>query len=243
MTYSILIVDDDADLARTIQLSLRAYPELSASSVLSGVDALRQVRRSRPDLIVLDIIMPGMDGYQVCSALRADPLYQDLPIVFLTAKSELSDRLEGFRRGADDYISKPFHIEELAMRIKAVLRRVEQQGNQESPQLVRVGDLELDCKSFTVRVGEGEKVLLTPVEFDLLHHLMTNAGTVFSCERLLQEVWGYPYDTGSPDLVRMHIRNLRQKIEEDPSHPKIVRTVPRYGYTIDAQPTEHLARN
>lgn len=233
MAYSILIVDDDADLARTIQLTLRSYPEFTTSAVLNGVDALRQVHRSKPDLIVLDIVMPGVDGYQVCSALRGDPLYEDLPIIFLTAKSDLSDRLEGLRRGADDYITKPFHTEELALRIKAVLRRVERQGDEE--EVIRVGAVCLNAKTFQVRVGDGPEVLLTPVEFDLMRHLMTNAGTVFSCERLLQEVWGYPYDSGSPDLVRMHIRNLRQKLEPDPSHPAIIRTVPRYGYTIEAK--------
>jgi len=235
VVYSILIVDDDADLARTIQLSLRAYPDLSTSAVLNGVDALRQIRRCKPDLVVLDIIMPGLDGYQVCSALRADPLYEDLPIIFLTAKSDLGDRLEGLRRGADDYISKPFHTEELALRIRAVLRRAQHQAQTaEDENVIRVGDTVLNAKTFKVRVGDGPEVLLTPVEFDLMRHLMTNAGTIFSCERLLQEVWGYPHDSGSPDLVRMHVRNLRQKIEADPSHPQIIRTVPRFGYTIDA---------
>ena len=236
MEYSVLVVDDDVDVARTIELALRRYDEFQVRLALSGAEALQAIRRSPPDIVVLDIIMPGMDGYEVCSQLRADPLHRDLPILFLSARGQVEDRIEGLGLGADDYLAKPFHIQELVLRIKAILRRVQRMRQHEeaaaAPTMIRVGGLTLDTKSFQVTVGGGEKVLLTPVEFDLLYHLMSNAGTVFSSIRLLQEVWNYPYDTGSPDLVRMHIRNLRQKIEPDPQRPTYLKTVPRHGYTI-----------
>ena len=236
MVYQILVVDDGVDVARTIELSLRRYNEFQVTLALSGSEALQVIRRSPPDLVVLDIIMPGMDGYEVCSQLRADPLHRDLPILFLSARGQVGDRIEGLRLGADDYLAKPFHIQELILRIRAVLRRAQRKRQYDevaaAPTIIRVGGLTLDTKSFQVTVPGGEKVLLTPVEFDLLYHLMSNAGTVFSSGRLLQEVWNYPYDTGSPDLVRMHIRNLRQKIEPDPQRPIYLKTVPRHGYTI-----------
>jgi len=236
MGYHILVVDDDIDVAHTIELSLRRYDEFQVTLALSGTEALQAVRRSPPDLVVLDIIMPGMDGHEVCRQLRADPLHRNLPILFLSAKSHVGDRIEGLSMGADDYLPKPFHVQELVLRIKAILRRVQRTRQRDevaaAPTIIRVGALTLDTKSFQVTVGGGRKVLLTPVEFDLLYHLMSNAGTVFSSTRLLQEVWNYPYDTGSPDLVRMHIRNLRQKIEPNPQKPMYLKTVPRHGYTI-----------
>jgi len=236
MTYHILVVDDDLDVARTIELSLRRHEEFQVTLALSGAEALQIIRRSTPDLVVLDIIMPGMDGHEVCAQLRSDPLHRDLPILFLSAKGQVGDRIDGLALGADDYLAKPFHIQELVLRIKAVLRRVQRRRRQEqetvAPTMIRVGGLTLDTRSFQVTVAGQQEVLLTPVEFDLLYHLMSNAGTVFSSSRLLQEVWNYPYDTGSPDLVRMHIRNLRQKIEPDPQRPTYLKTIPRHGYTI-----------
>jgi len=212
MTYQILVVDDDLDVARTIELSLRRHEEFQVTLALSGAEALQTIRRSPPDLVVLDIIMPGMDGHEVCSQLRTDPLHRDLPILFLSAKGQVGDRIEGLSLGADDYMAKPYHIEELVLRIKAILRRVQRKRQREedasASTMIQVGGLILDTKTFQATVENGRNVLLTPVEFDLLYHLMSNAGTVFSSSRLLQEVWNYPYDTGSPDLVRMHIRNL-----------------------------------
>lgn len=234
MPFHIVVVDDEVDVARTIELSLRRHTDFQVSLAFSGAEALQTIRRNRPDLVILDIIMLGMDGYEVCSQLRADPLCSDIPILFLSAKGEISDRLEGFRLGADDYLTKPFNVEELALRVKAVLRRTRTQKapRHEPPTILVVGDLALDIKKFQIAIGNSRRELLTPVEFDLLYHLMSNAGTVFSSERLLQEVWGYPYDAGSPDLVRMHVRNLRLKIEPNPQAPIYIRTVPRRGYTV-----------
>jgi DNA-binding response OmpR family regulator len=227
----ILVVDDDRDVAQSIELALRRR-DFRVTLAHSGVEALKTLRRHRPDLVILDVLMPGMSGYDVCRRLRADPNTAHLPIVFLTARGQEQDRIEGLRAGADDYLGKPFNLEELILRVKAVLRRVEGDAVETERAKLSVGDLHLDCQTFQVTTAEAEGILLTPTEFDLLYHLMSNAGQVFSSDRLLQEVWDFPYDTGSTDLVRAHIKNLREKVEPNPRAPKYVRTVPRHGYTI-----------
>jgi DNA-binding response OmpR family regulator len=229
----ILVVDDDRDVAQSIELSLRRRG-FRVTLAHSGVEALKTLRRYRPDLVILDILMPGMSGLEVCRHLRADPNTVELPVIFLTARGQEQDRIDGLRAGADDYLSKPFNLEELLLRVKAVLRRAQQDPVQERPAELVAGGLHLDCRTFEVTTEAKEGVLLTPTEFDLLYYLMSNAGQVFSSDRLLQEVWDFPYDTGSTDLVRAHIKNLREKIEENPRSPTYLRTIPRHGYTIDA---------
>lgn len=229
----ILVVDDDRDVAQSIELSLRRRG-FRVTLAHSGVEALKTLRRYRPDIVILDILMPGMSGLDVCRHLRTDPNTLDLPIIFLTARGQEQDRIEGLRAGADDYLSKPFNLEELILRVKAVLRRAKDTPVQEQPAELVAGDLRLDCRTFEVTTGDKDGILLTPTEFDLLYYLMSNAGQVFSSERLLQEVWDFPYDTGSTDLVRAHIKNLREKIEPNPRTPVYLRTIPRHGYTIDA---------
>jgi DNA-binding response OmpR family regulator len=181
-----LVVDDDEIVARTIERSLRAGG-FRVAVVHSGVEALRSARRQPPDLMVLDIIMPGLDGFEVCRQVRADPILKDLPILFLTAKAKEEDRI--------------------------------------------VGLYTLDTRSFEIEGPNGISIL-TPVQFDLLYHLMSHPGQVFSPERLLQEVWDYPHDTGSPDLVRVHIKNLRVKTESDPSNPLFIQTIKGHGYKV-----------
>jgi DNA-binding response OmpR family regulator len=229
----ILVVDDDRDVAQSIELSLRRRG-FRVTLAHSGVEALKTLRRYRPDIVILDILMPGMSGLEVCRYLRTDPNTSDLPIIFLTARGQEQDRIEGLRAGADDYLSKPFNLEELILRVKAVLRRAQTDPVQEQSAELVAGDLRLDCRTFEVTTADKDGILLTPTEFDLLYYLMSNAGQVFSSERLLQEVWDFPYDTGSTDLVRAHIKNLREKIESNPRAPVHLRTIPRHGYTIDA---------
>jgi DNA-binding response OmpR family regulator len=227
----ILVVDDDRDVAQSIELALRRR-DFRVTLAHSGVEALKTLRRYRPDLVILDVLMPGMSGFDVCRRLRADPNTVHLPIVFLTARGQEQDRIEGLRAGADDYLGKPFNLEELILRVNAVLRRVDQGPVQSRRTELAAGGLRLDCRTFEVTTAEKDGILLTPTEFDLLYHLMANAGQVFSSDRLLQEVWDFPYDTGSTDLVRAHIKNLRDKIEPDPHSPTYLRTVPRHGYTV-----------
>ncbi len=228
--HTILVVDDEEPVALSIELSLRRDYQVRVAN--SATDALKIIRRSAPDLIILDIIMPGMDGIQFCNELRKDPLFKSIPILFLTAKGRVEDKIAGLEAGADDYLTKPFDVRELQLRVKAILRRIaDTQTTESTPEELRVGDLVLNCQNYQISTGE-KTVLLTPVEFDLMYHLMSHPNQVFSGERLLRELWDYPSDTGSPDLVRMHIRNLRLKIEPDSRNPKYILTIPRHGYTI-----------
>lgn len=228
---TILVIDDDELVSRTLQRALKLY-DYQVMVANSGTEGLHIARRHRPDLLVLDVIMPGTDGYQVCRQVRGDPLLKDVPILFLTARSKDEDKIEGFRAGGDDYLAKPFNMQELQLRIRAILRRVGKDETEDpDTNLVAVGDVILDTRSFSVSTPAGTS-LLTNVQFDLLYHLMSNAGEVFTSQQLLQDVWDYPRDTGSPELVRAHIKNLRDKIEPRPRQPTYIRTIQGHGYTF-----------
>jgi DNA-binding response OmpR family regulator len=226
----IMVVDDDEIVARTIERTLRAGG-FHVVVVHSGVDALRAARRNPPDLMVLDVLMPGLDGYEVCRQVRSDPLLNNLPILFLTAKGKEEDRIVGLQAGADDYLGKPFNLDELYLRVRAILRRTQREEEVIPPAYLEAGEYSLDTRSYEIKGPQGTSGL-TPVQFDLLYHLMSHPNEVFSPERLLQEVWDYPHDTGSPDLVRVHIKNLRSKIEVNPTKPKFIRTIKGHGYTV-----------
>jgi len=237
---TILVIDDDELVSRTLQRALKIYG-YQVMVANSGTEGLQLARRHRPDLFILDIMMPGADGYQVCRQIRGDPLLKELPVLFLTAKVKDEDKIEGFRAGADDYLSKPFNMEELQLRVKAILRRVTTPSvKPEKPTEVIAGNVILDCRSFKVTTPQGTS-LLTNVQFDLIYHLMSNADQVFNSQQLLQDVWDYPRDTGSPELVRAHIKNLREKIEPIPNQPVYIRTIQGHGYTFSTasnQPPE-----
>jgi DNA-binding response OmpR family regulator len=227
---TILVIDDDELVSRTLQRALKLY-DYQVMVANSGTEGLHLARRHRPDLLVLDVIMPGTDGYQVCRQVRGDPMLKNVPILFLTAKSKDEDKIEGFRAGGDDYLAKPFNMQELQLRIKAILRRTNQSHANESNGQITIGEVILDTRTFKVTTPVGTK-LLTNVQFDLLYHLMSNAGEVFTSQQLLQDVWDYPRDTGSPELVRAHIKNLRDKIEPEPGQPAYIRTIQGHGYTF-----------
>jgi DNA-binding response OmpR family regulator len=260
---NILVIEDDWIVGRTISRTLQG-DEFKVTIANTGVEGLKTSRRYPPDLVILDVIMPGMDGFTVCKEIRADPLLADIPILFLTAKAKEEDRIEGFKAGADDYLAKPFNIDELILRVRAILRRTRAlkkqtmgepstktglseiiprvtamfQGKgtpdqeEEVSHRIVIREYILDTRSFELHTPHDGQVLLTPVQFDLLYHLMSHPGHVFSPTRLLEEVWDYPSDSGSPDLVRVHIKNLRQRVEKNPRSPSFIRTVPGYGYTI-----------
>lgn len=236
MGNAILVIDDDELITLTLQRALRRWG-YDVTVVHSGLDGVQQARRLPPDLIVLDVMMPGMNGFDVCREMRADDRLKDIPVLFLTARSDQADRIEGFLSGGDDYLTKPFSLEELNLRIKAILRRVlgrvEEAEEPGESDVIQVGDVVLNCRTFLVRTEKGDN-LLTNVQFDLLYHLMVHAGKVFSTQQLLQAVWNYPPNTGSPELVRAHIRNLREKIETQPSNPRHICTVQGHGYTFRA---------
>jgi DNA-binding response OmpR family regulator len=232
----ILVIDDDDLVSRTLQRALKMY-DYQVMTANSGIEGLQLARRHRPDLFILDIMMPGVDGYQVCRQIRGDPLLQDAPVLFLTAKAKDEDKIEGFRAGGDDYLVKPFNMQELELRVKAILRRagpdkVEEQTVNE----VVVGNVVLDCRTFKVTTPY-QTVLLTNVQFDLLYHLMSHADQVFNSQQLLQDVWDYPRDTGSPELVRAHIKNLREKIEPSPADPIYIKTIQGHGYSFSSEDT------
>ena len=233
---TILVIDDDELVSRTLQRALKMY-DYQVMTANSGIEGLQLARRHRPDLFILDIMMPGVDGYQVCRQIRGDPLLKDLPVLFLTAKAKDEDKIEGFRAGADDYLVKPFNMQELELRVKAILRRVSQDTPEpEAVTEVIIGNVLLDCRAFKVTTPH-ETSLLTNVQFDLLYHLMSHADQVFNSQQLLQDVWDYPRDTGSPELVRAHIKNLREKIEPTPSEPIYIRTIQGHGYTFSSAAT------
>jgi two-component system response regulator MtrA len=216
----VLVVDDDAALAEMLGIVLRGEgfdPVFCAD----GSSAMAAFRESKPDLVLLDLMLPGRDGVDVCKAIRAE---SGTPIVMLTAKSDTVDVVLGLESGADDYIVKPFKPKELIARIRARIRRFD---DTPTASLV-IGDLEIDINGHTVK-RDGQSLLLTPLEFDLLACLARKPGQVFTREVLLQEVWGYRH-AADTRLVNVHVQRLRAKVEHDPEHPEIVLTVRGVGY-------------
>lgn len=226
----VLIVDDNRDLAQTIARALERIGH-QVFTAYSGREALTRAREHRPDVIVLDVVLPDLDGYEVCRQLRSDPGLATVPVLFLTVKQDIDAVLQGFKAGGDDYLRKPFDLRELQARLEALLRRVVKDRAPEDR--LQVGSLVLDPATREA-VVEGRRVRLTPKEFELLRYLALHAGRIVSVDELLQSVWGYPPKTGDPDLVRAHIHNLRRKIEPSPSKPTFIKTIPRYGYLLSA---------
>ena len=233
MGPTVLVVDDNEDVAEMVERTLRraGYEVIVAHR---GADALELSRQRHPDVMVLDIMMPGMSGIEVCRHMRATPDLAETPILMLTARGEIMDKQEGYGVGTDDYLTKPFDLLELELRVRALLRRVQRAGVEEPMDRVEVGALVLDCRSFEISTPM-HTTLLTPVEFELVQFLMTNADRVFSAEQLLQQVWGYPPGTGMPDLVRVHIKNIRAKIEPTPTDPIYLKNILRRGYLVTSK--------
>ena len=227
MGKHILIVDDDALLRRSLAFNLeKAGYRVSAAA--TAEEALAQVRLDPPDLVLLDIGLPEMDGLDALRHLRQRIA---VPVIFLTARRRELDQVLGLELGADDYVTKPFDIAVLVARIRAVLRRAAPlPAPAQEPAPLVVGDLEIDPAAHTVTVG-GRPVELAPREFDLLHALALEAGRVISADDLLARVWGAEY-AGEPQAVYVHIRWLREKLEDDPGHPQRIVTVRRVGYKL-----------
>ncbi|MGQ9584985.1 MAG: response regulator transcription factor [Anaerolineae bacterium] len=226
----VLVVDDDPPSVKMISFLLReeGYTVLTADN---GATALELVKEEKPDLVILDVMMPHVDGLEVCRRLRRQMV--DVPIIFLSAKGETSDRVQGLELGADDYLPKPFEPAELLARVKAVLRRSETyhlNGMVEGQ--VSVGGVTLDPLSNTAVLEDGRTVLLTPIESRLLYRLMRNAGQTMTHESLLTAVWGYDYG-GDSNPLAVYIRRLRSKIEEQPDAPRRLITVRGLGYRFE----------
>jgi two-component system response regulator MtrA len=224
MRGRVLVVDDDTALAEMIGIVLRSEG-FEPVFCEDGDAALGAFRSAQPDLVLLDLMLPGRDGYEVCRLIRAE---SGVPIVMLTAKSDTVDVVLGLEAGADDYISKPFKPKELVARVRARLRR----SDEPAPEHLTIGDLTIDVPGHRVS-RDGEQIALTPLEFDLLVALARKPWQVFTREVLLEKVWGYRH-AADTRLVNVHVQRLRSKIEHDPERPEIVVTVRGVGYKAGA---------
>jgi DNA-binding response OmpR family regulator len=224
----ILAVDDDRNNLKMLAFLLKeeGYEVLTADN---GKLALELVETKHPDLVILDVMMPQLDGLEVCRRIRQT---MDVPIIILSAKGETSDKVLGLELGADDYLPKPFEPSELLARVKAVLRRSELATFDDTNVAVAVGGLRLDPVSNRVFLEDGRAVDLTPIEFRLLHCLMRNAGRILSHDFLLSHAWGYEYE-GYSNQIAVYIRRLRSKLEPDPANPIYITTVRGLGYRFE----------
>jgi DNA-binding response OmpR family regulator len=232
MSKHILVVEDDQDIADLLKMHLH---DLGADVAVahSGTDGLTELENHHYDLAILDIMLPGMDGLDLCKHIRARSNYT--PILMLTAKSSELDRVIGLEIGADDYLTKPFNIRELLARVKAIFRRVEsltpESSVPDSRQTLQAGDLSMDSRKRSV-ILHGKPIELTAKEFDLLWHFAQHPGQVFTRTQLLDSIWGYGHD-GYEHTVNSHINRLRTKIEHDPSNPQYILTVWGVGYKFN----------
>jgi two-component system, OmpR family, response regulator len=228
MGNKVLVVDDDANLLETLKYNLKkeSYEVVTA---VDGEQALELARKEKPDLILLDIMLPKLSGFEVCRILRKE---MTVPILILTAKADETDTIVGLEIGADDYVTKPFSMRELIARVRAMLRRTQIiEARPTEHRSIRIGDIQVDTDRHQVLLLD-VALDLKPKEFDLLAFLAKNKGLVFSREQLLEKVWGYDY-AGDTRTVDVHIRWLRQKIEADPGNPKYLLTIRGTGYKLE----------
>lgn len=229
MTHKILVVDDDPQIVRLV----RSYLEQSGFSVVTAGDgeaALHLVRSERPDLLVLDVMMPKRDGLDLTRLVRSDASLAHIPILLLTARVEDIDRILGLELGADDYVTKPFNPREVVARVKAILRRSQPGALNVGQPVLRVHDVTLDPTAHAV-AKQGASVTLTPSEYDVLHLLMRHPGRAFTRTQIIEEGLGYEY-AGLERTVDSHIKNLRRKLEDDPHQPRLIETVFGVGYRL-----------
>jgi two-component system OmpR family response regulator len=225
----VLVVDDELNIRELVQVALK-FHGCSVTTAATGKDALRQAEAGQPDLIVLDVMLPDMDGFEVCRRLRAAG--NDIPVIFLTARDTSSDTVTGLAIGGDDYVTKPFSVEALVARVRAVLRRAARNtggdGTGGDGEVLRAGDIELDEARWTVHRG-GVPVELSPTEFRLLAYLIRNQGRVLTRAQLLENVWGWDY-AGESQIVETYVSYLRRKL--DPLGPPMIHTQRGVGYSL-----------
>lgn len=225
MSKKVLVVDDEKLIVKGIRFSLE-QDGMEVDCAYDGEEALTMAKHKEYDVILLDVMLPKLTGFEVCQQIRE---FSDMPIIMLTAKGDDMDKILGLEYGADDYITKPFNILEVKARIKAIMRRSsKKEANQEPEKITTFGELKIDCESRRVYI-RGKEVNLTAKEFDLLELLIFNPNKVYSRENLLNTVWGYDYP-GDARTVDVHIRRLREKIEDNPSEPKYIHTKWGVGY-------------
>jgi len=228
----VLVVDDEPNIRELVQVALK-FHGCSVTAGASGSEALQRASTDQPDLIVLDVMLPDIDGFEVCRRLRAEA--NDVPVIFLTARDTTSDTVTGLALGGDDYITKPFSVEALVARVRAVLRRATRQGGANEPggpaiesPVLRAGDLELDEETWTVRRA-GTAIDLSPTEFRLLAYLMRNQGLMLSRRQILENVWGWEYG-GQSQVLETYVSYLRRKL--DPLGPPMIHTQRGVGYSL-----------
>src|SRR2546421_2484610 len=224
-TLKVLVIDDEENIIELIKLGLK-YEGFQVESASDGSEGLAAAQRMDPNVIILDLMLPGMDGLEVCRQLRINPTTRDIPILMLTAKDEVQDRVTGLETGADDYLAKPFSFEEFVARIRAILRRQKRskgEGEQADGQLLTFGDLQLNSATHEV-TRAGRVIELTSTEYNLLHLFMSHPRQGLVRQTILNRVWGYDF-MGETNIIEVYVRYLREKIEDTPSTPRLIQTI------------------
>lgn len=234
----VLVIDDEGNIVELIRLGLR-YEGFQVESAPDGEQGVTAAQRISPDVIILDVMMPGIDGLEVCRRLRANPTTHDIPVLMLTAKDDVRDRILGLDTGADDYLTKPFDFDELLARIRAILRRqnrahITHDGangeDENNGQVLRFADLCLNTATREV-TRAGRLIELTATEYNLLHLFMSHPRQVLDRQTILNRVWGYDF-LGETNIIEVYVRYLREKIEDSPSTPRLIQTVRSVGYVL-----------
>jgi two-component system response regulator MprA len=225
----VLVIDDEESIIDFIKLGLK-YEGFEVVAASDGEEGIGAAQRTNPIFIILDWILPDMDGLEVCRRLRSNPTTRDIPILLLTAKDHVDNRVEGLNTGADDYLTKPFSFEELVARIRAILRRLNHGATAENSQILTVGDIELNMATHEV-TRAGHIIDLTVTEYNLLHLFMSHVGKALDRQTILNQVWGYDF-LGETNIIEVYVRYLREKIEDSPSSPRHIQTIRGVGYIM-----------
>jgi two-component system response regulator MprA len=228
-TAPVLVIDDEESIVDLIKLGLK-YEGFEVVAASDGEEGIATAQRTNPSFIILDWMLPDMDGLEVCRRLRSNPTTLDIPILLLTAKDEVDSRVEGLNTGADDYLTKPFSFEELVARIRAILRRLNHSTTAENSQILTVGDIELNMAIHEV-TRAGRQIDLTVTEYNLLHLFMSHVGQALDRQTILNQVWGYDF-LGETNIIEVYVRYLREKIEDSPSSPRHIQTIRGVGYIM-----------
>ena len=231
-TITVLVIDDDNNITELISLGLK-YEGFQVESSQTGEDGLVAAQRLNPALVILDILLPDLDGLEVCSRLRSNPTTRDIPILMLTSKDDVRDRVTGLQQGADDYLVKPFNFEELVARIRAILRRARHgqgEAGEANDQILTFEDLQLNTATHEVTRG-GRPIELTSTEYNLLLLFMSHPRQVLDRLTILNRVWGYDF-MGETNIIEVYVRYLREKIEDTPSSPRLIQTIRGSGYIL-----------
>jgi two-component system response regulator MprA len=225
----VLVIDDEENIIDLIKLGLK-YEGFEVEAASGGEEGITVAQRINPVFIILDWMLPDMDGLEVCRRLRTNPTTQDIPILLLTAKDAVVNRVEGLNTGADDYLTKPFSFEELVARIRAILRRLNNSATAEKSHILQVRDLQLDTATHEV-IRAGRFIDLTATEYNLLYLFMSHPGQALDRQTILNQVWGYDF-LGETNIIEVYIRYLREKIEDSPSSPRFIQTIRGVGYIM-----------